>query len=163
MKFYSTEARLKAERSSELGWQKKKCTKKKVHKKKMVPRLDSGTTNFVPGQTIHFLVEFFTFLYLFQPPKTFSYFFHFHNLSKRHSEKTIFAKKFSEKKKKLKELIHFFSICFFSNFFFSNFFSIFFFLCPKPTRQTFSFYFIVIHLLPTKKKIENALRSTSTF
>ena len=63
--------------------------KRKVNKKKGTT---STTTNFVLGQTIHFLVEVFAFLFLFQPSKTFSYVFHFHNLSKRHSEKTIFAK-----------------------------------------------------------------------
>jgi hypothetical protein len=39
-------------------------------------------TNFVPGQTIHFLVKFLTFL--FQSPKTFSHVFDLHNSSKRH-------------------------------------------------------------------------------
>ena len=71
-----------------------------------------------------FLFEVFAFLSLFQPPKTFSYVFHFHNLSKRHSEKTIFWKK------KTKKIIHFFFlIFFFSSFFFvQNLLDTFFFL-----------------------------------
>ena len=124
-----------------------------VGKKKRVHRLDDSTTNFVSGQTYHFLVEVFSFLSLFQPPKTFSYVFHFHNLSKRHFEsksakqfsnksfsekkKQFSNKSFSEKKKKLKKLF----ICF----------SIFFSL-SKTYSTPFSCYFIVIHLLPTKKK-----------
>ena len=84
---------------------------------------DYRANNFVPGQTIHFLVEVFAFLSLFQPLNIFSYVFHFHNLSKRHSEKTFFEKKFSEKKTKQIKLIHFF-------------FQIFF-LCPKPTQHIF--------------------------
>ena len=141
----------------ELGWQKKS-----EQKKGTTTTTTTSTTNFIPGQTIHFLVEFFAFLSLFQPPKTFSYVFHFHNLSKRHSEKTIFARKFFWKKKKSKKIIHFFFFffdffffrffvfsifIFFSNFFFFDFFlfeffffeffPIFFFLCPKPTRHLF--------------------------
>ena len=81
------------ERSSEFGWQKKKVNKKK------------GTTTTrrrVPP--ILYLVKIFTFLSkflpfsLFQPPKTFSYVFDFHNLSKIHSEKTIFKGAFTKKK-----------------------------------------------------------------
>ena len=66
--------------------------KKKVNKKKRYydSTTTTSTTNFVPVQTIHFLVEVFAFLSLFQPPKTFSNVFHFHNLSKMHPEKTIF-------------------------------------------------------------------------
>ena len=92
--------RSEAEGRSELGIG---LAKKKVNKKKGTTT-SSNTTNFVPGQTIHFLVEVFAFLSLFQPPKTFSYVFHFHNLSKRHSEKTIFTKKFFWKKKNQKKL-----------------------------------------------------------
>ena len=73
--------------------------KKKVNKKKGITHITTTTTNFVPGQTIHFLVEIFSFLSLFQPPKNFSYVFHIHNLSKIYSEETIFAKKFFWKKK----------------------------------------------------------------
>ena len=69
--------RSEAEGRAELGIG---LAKKKVNKKKgTTTRLDDLTTNFVPGQTIHFLVEVFAFLYLFQPPKTFSYVFHFHS------------------------------------------------------------------------------------
>ena len=64
--------------------------KKKSKKKKKGTTTTTTTTNFVPGQTMHFLVEVFTFLSIFQPSKTFSYVFHFHNLSKRHSEKKTF-------------------------------------------------------------------------
>ena len=132
--FHSSEARPNAERSSEFGWQKKNWTKKKG-------TTTTSTTNFVLGQTIHFLVEVCAFLLLFQPSKTFSYVFNFHNnLSKRHSEKTIFAKKFFGKKKK-KLFIFFFDFFFwffffdfsFFEFFFFKFFFRFFFLCPKPT------------------------------
>ena len=95
--------------------------KKKSEQKK---KGTTTTTNFVPGQTIHFLVEVFAFLSLLQPSQTFSYVFHFHNLSKRHSEKSFSEKK----KKKLKKLF----------IFFSNFFSIFF-LSPKSTQHLFLF------------------------
>ena len=129
---------------------KKKWTKKKGK---------TTTTNFIPGQTIHFLVEVFAFLSFFQPLKTFSYVFHFHNLSKIHSEKTIFAKKFFWKKKKIKKkfFIFFFFNFFFFNFFFFQFFFFrivfrFFFLCPKPQHIFLSILLVVIHLLPIKKK-----------
>ena len=168
---FLSEARPKAERSLELGWLKKKRDKKKG--------TTTSTTNFVPGQTIHFLVEVFTFLFLFQPPpQTFSYVFDFHKLSKRHSEKTIFAKKFFWKKKIKKNYsffffrfffsncfffeFFFFRIFFFSNFFFSNFFFFelfffefflrFFFSLSKTYSTAFSFYLIVIYFLPTKKR-----------
>ena len=59
---------------------------------------NGSTTNFVPGQTIHFLVEVFAFLSLSQLPKTFSHVFHFHNLFKRHSEKQFSQTSFSETK-----------------------------------------------------------------
>ena len=138
--------------------------KKKVNKKK-------GTTTTrrrVPP--ILYLVKVFTFLSKFLPfsLKTFSYVFHFHNLSKIHSEKTIFAKKFLEKKQKKLFIFffwfYFFSILFFFEFVFFEFiffrfffFSIFcffrfFFSLSKTYSTPFSFYFIVIHLLPTKKK-----------
>ena len=111
---------------------KKKSEQKKRWTKKKVPRRRRRrTTNFVPGQTIHFLVEVFAFLSFFQPSKTFSYVSHFHNLSKRNSEKIIFAKTFLWKQKKIKKNFFFFRF-----YFFSNFFSIFF-LCPKPTQHLF--------------------------
>ena len=78
-------------------------------------------------------------------------------------KKTIFAKKsFSEKKKKKRKKLFIF---FFSNLFFFRicfFVSIFFFF-NKNLLNTFCFLFYCIHLLPTKKKIEKTLRSTSTF
>ena len=86
-----SKARPKADQSSELGWQKKSEQKKRYHDSMTTT---TTTTNFVPGQTIHFLVEVFAVFSLFQPPKTFSYAFHFHNLLKRHYEKRIFANKF---------------------------------------------------------------------
>ena len=51
---FSSEARPKAKQNSELGWQEKKNE---------------------PDRTIHFLVEVFAFLSLFQPPKTFFSFY----------------------------------------------------------------------------------------
>ena len=76
--FERSEAKGRAEPG--IGLAKKKWTKKKD---------TTTTTNFVPGlvKLFTFLSKFFAFLSLFQPPKTFSYIFHFHNLSKRHSEK----------------------------------------------------------------------------
>ena len=131
---FSSEVRPKAERSSELGWQKKKWKKKKG------TTTTTTTTNFVPGKSIHFLVKVFAFLSLFQPSKTFSYVLHFHNLSKNTFWENNFCKKvFLKKQKKSKKIIHFF--------FFRFFFSL-----TKTYSTPFSFYFIVIHLLPTKEK-----------
>ena len=117
----SNKGRIFFERRSELGWQKIKVNKKKRYHDNDDDD-STSTTNFVPGQTIHFLVKVFAFLSLFQPPRNFSYVFHFHNLSKRPSEKTIFTTKFLCKKIIKKNYSFFFSI---------------FFLCPKPTRHVF--------------------------
>ena len=92
----------------------------------MTTTTTAGTTNFVPDQTIHFLVKVFTFLSLFQPPKTFPDVLHYPNLSKRRSEKFFFEQNFFFQKK----LFIFFLLFFFN--FFEFFFSIFFF---------FSFFF----------------------
>ena len=65
---YLSEARPKAEGSSELGVGKKKGT--------TTSTINSTTTSFVPGQTIHFLVEVLAFLSLFQLSKNFYYILH---------------------------------------------------------------------------------------
>ena len=140
---YSSKARPNAERSLQLGWQKKSEQKKRYH-----DSTTTSTANFVPGQTIHFLVEVFAFLSLFQPPKTFSYVFHFHNLSKRHSEKTIFSKKFFWKKKNQKKYYSFF----FFDFFFFEFFFFDFFFFVQNLLDTFFFLFYCNSFSSNKKK-----------
>ena len=109
----------------------------------------------------------FSFLFLFQPPKAFSYVLQFHNLSKKHSEKTI-PKMFFRKKKTQKNLFIFFFFriffwIFFLNFFFEFSFE-FFFLCPKPTLQLFlSILLQFLFFRRKKKKIKKTICWTSTF
>ena len=71
------------ERSSELGRQKKK-----------IPRRRRRPPILYLVKQFTFLSKFLPFSPSFNPPKTFSYVFHFHNLPKRHPKKTIFANKF---------------------------------------------------------------------
>ena len=140
MSNYLSEARPKAERSSELSWQKKSEQKK------------SATTRRRPP--ILYLVKLFNFLSKFLPFSPFfilqklSYVFHFHNLSKIHWQKTIFAKKFFWKKKKSKKIIHFLFFEFFFDFFIfiQNLLNIFFFL----------FYCNSSSSNKTKKRLKNA-------
>jgi len=107
---------------------------------------DDSTTNFVPGQLFTFLSKFLPFSPSFNLQKLFLMFStFFHNLSKRHSEKTSLAKKFSEQKKLKKLFIFFF-----------EFFLIFFSL-SKTYSTPFSFYFIVIHLLPKKNQKKHSV------
>ena len=99
----SSEARPKAERSSELGGQKKKWTKKKWTKKK-------GCT----WSNYSLSCRSFCLSLPLLTSKNFFSCFHFHNLSKRHSKKAILAKKFFwRKKKKSKKISHFFFFDFF--------------------------------------------------
>ena len=132
--FYSSEARPKAERSSELGWQKKKGEQKKKARRLVVLVL-------LLPPPILFLVKIFTFLSKFLP---FSPSFNLQKLFRMFSTSIIYPKdilrkpfsqkSFPEKKnhKKLfiffSEFIFFFRFIFFWIFFFELFFSIFFFL-----------------------------------
>ena len=130
------------ERNSELGWQKKKSEQKK--KGTTSPRRLDSTRR----PPILYLIKLFTFLSKFLP---FSPSFNLQKLFLMFSTSTIYPKdilrkQFSQKKvflkkKKIKKNYSFF--------FFSNFF---FFSLSKTYSTPFSFYFIVIHLLPKKTK-----------
>ena len=110
--FEQSEAKGRAELG--IGLAKKKWTKKKRYHDDD----DSTSTNFVPGQTIHFLVEVFAFLSLFQPLKTFSYVF-LQSIQKTFWENNFRKKFFWKKKKNQKKLFIFFFRIFFFRFFFS--------------------------------------------
>ena len=136
---YSSEARPKAERSSELGWQKKKWTKEKA------PRLDDDDeyhqfctwSNYSPScRSFCLSLPLSTsknFFLCFQLPQS---------IQKTFWENNFRKKVFLKKKKKSNKTIHFF---------FSNFFSL-----SKTYSTPFSFYFIVIHLFQQKKDRKNA-------
>ena len=143
---YSSEARLKAERSSELGWQKKKWTKKRYQRRRTTRRqLDHRFCT-----CSNYSLSCRSFCLSLPLPTSKNFFWCFplpQSIEKTFSENN-FCKNLFWKKKKTKKMIHFFfRFVFFSNFFFFRFYFFFrFFFFVQNLLNTLSFSFFGIHL-----------------